>query len=386
MKVSVDLVAPTDLPRAGAKAIRVALTEKHGIAVEMSRYPPPGVTYSFATPIPQRFRLVGSVIKGYLGRYEAGDHDLLEAVMSPILTHSPWIYSSGNFIQATSFNVLGAPLPRRMRVQYIASLLAKKNFKKMIFRSRAGLTTMHSYGRIDDPALLAKATVVYPAVRRVPDVAVDLRRRAVNILFSGEFFRKGGVNVVDAFERAQHLYPSITLTLCCDGQIDFNTPNRALKKQYLTRLAGNPAIHNLGRVARDDFVERILPSADIFAMPSYVEVFGFALLEAMAFGIPIISTNHFAIPEMVEHSTSALLVDTSRFDCEQLFRGYVVREIPDDFCEHVTDAVFRYLCMLIESPELRHRLGSAGQAIARTRFSFEARHAAMLQVYEEALR
>jgi glycosyltransferase involved in cell wall biosynthesis len=121
-------------------------------------------------------------------------------------------------------------------------------------------------------------------------------------------------------------------------------------------------------------------------MPSYIEVFGFALLEAMALGIPSISTNHFAIPEMVEHDVSALLVDTSSFDCETLFRGYVVRQIPDSFREHVTDQVFRYLCRLIESSRLRQRLGQAAQQVARTKFSFDARNAAMLNVYQEALR
>jgi glycosyltransferase involved in cell wall biosynthesis len=281
--------------------------------------------------------------------------------------------------------MLGAPVPRQIRLHYIANLLAQQNFKKLVFWSRAGIATMQGYGRIDDPALLAKATVVYPAVRRIPDVTAPPRERRVNIRFSGEFFRKGGVNVVDAFERAQQFYPGITLTLCCDQRIDFNTPNSSLKHEYMTRLSGNSAIRNLGRIARDEIVERVLPAADIFAMPSYVEVFGFALLEAMAFGIPIISTNHFAIPEMVEHTVSALLVDTSSFDCEMLFRGYVVTTIPDPFREHVTDAVFRYLCMLIESTDLRRQLGTAGQIVARTRFSFEARNAAMLKVYQEAL-
>ena len=41
---------------------------------------------------------------------------------------------------------------------------------------------------------------------------------------SGDFFRKGGANVVDAFERLQDSHPGIRLTLCC-ADSDFHTPN-----------------------------------------------------------------------------------------------------------------------------------------------------------------
>ena len=44
----------------------------------------------------------------------------------------------------------------------------------------------------------------------------------------------------------------------------------------------------------------------------------------------------FAIPEMIDHGVSGYLVDTNRFDCETMFRGYMVNEIPEEFLRHVT--------------------------------------------------
>jgi glycosyltransferase involved in cell wall biosynthesis len=120
-------------------------------------------------------------------------------------------------------------------------------------------------------------------------------------------------------------------------------------------------------------------------MPTYVEAFGMAIVEAMAFGIPVIATNHFAIPEMVEDGVSGLLIDTRRFDCEQLFRGYIVREIPEDFRTHVTETFFGHLCRLIESIDLRRSIGLAGLEVVRTRFSFEQRNARILEIYRQAL-
>jgi glycosyltransferase involved in cell wall biosynthesis len=110
-----------------------------------------------------------------------------------------------------------------------------------------------------------------------------------------------------------------------------------------------------------------------------------AIIEAMAFGIPVISTNHFAIPEIIEDEASGLLIDTTRFDCDNLFSGYTVRDIPSDFREYMTEAVFDRMCRLIESLELRRSIGQAALEVARTKFSFERRNAKVLEIYARAL-
>jgi glycosyltransferase involved in cell wall biosynthesis len=355
------------------------------MAREFSLFPPPGVQYSFIKPRPSRFRAIRSPIKGFLQRYDAEPGGLVEAVLSPVYTDSRWLYSVANLQEAMAFNLFGCPVPRAARVSYIKNLLIRDNFKKLVFWSRAGAETLRTYGGIEDEKLLRKVTVVYPSIRDVPDDLIRFDDRGASLLFSGDFFRKGGVNVVDAFERAQRTYPSIRLRLCCDEAIDFNTRDADLRAEYLGKIGRNDAI-TLGRIPRDELIRDILPTTDIFLSPTYVEAFGYAILEAMAFGIPVISTTHFAIPEMVEHGTSGFLIDTKPFDCERLFRGYVVNRIPREFSEYMTDHVFRFLSELLESAELRMRMGLAGLAIARTRFSPEERNSQMLEIYREALR
>jgi hypothetical protein len=78
--------------------IRVGFTEAHGMAAELTCFPPPGVQYSFITPQPPgAFRLIQSPIKGYGGRYESDQHDLIEAIMTPAATRNRWILSCANF-------------------------------------------------------------------------------------------------------------------------------------------------------------------------------------------------------------------------------------------------------------------------------------------------
>lgn len=61
-------------------------------------------------------------------------------------------------------------------------------------------------------------------------------------------------------------------------------------------------------VERTD-VLRFFMIADTFALPSFVEGLPIALLEAMAIGIPSISTNVYGIPEAIRHEETGLLVE-----------------------------------------------------------------------------
>ena len=366
--------------------VRVGFTEAHGMAKELSRLPADGVQYSFLRPLPRsRVSAIGSPIKGYLGHYESDEVDLIEAVLSPIHTRNRWVYSLAHFAEACAFDLAGVPLPRTARVAYIKQLISRPNFKKLIFWSRAGYDTLASYGGIEPSTLAGKATVVYPAVRRVRDDLIRFGDHDLRLFFSGDFFRKGGVHVIDAFERARQRYPGLSLTVCCDERIDFNTPNRALRAEYLHKLETMPGVVNKGRISREALMTEVYPQTDIFLMPTYVEAFGMAVVEAMAFGIPVISTNYFAIPEIIDDEVSGLLIDTTAFDCDRLFKGYTVREIPAEFREYMTDAVFSRMCRLIESRDLRKSIGLAARDVARTKFSFERRNAAVLDIYRQAV-
>jgi glycosyltransferase involved in cell wall biosynthesis len=373
-------------PSPGARAIRVGFTEAHGMAKEAARNPPDGVQFSFLHALPRsRFNVIGSPIKGYFGSYEAVDVDVIEAVMSPIRTNSRWVCSLAHFAEACAFEIAGAPIPRSLRVAYVKRLFARPNCKKLIFWSKAAHETLSSYAGIDPSTLNGKDAIVYPAVRRIPDDLVRYGDHDIRLFFSGDFFRKGGVHAIDAFERARQRYPGISLTVCCDERIDFNTPNRSLRDEYLHKLKTVPGILNKGRISREELMTEVYPDTDIFLMPTYVESFGMAVLEAMAFGIPVISTNHFAIPEIIEDEVSGLLIDTTRFGCDRLFSGYTVRQIPSDFREYMTDAVFGHMCRLIESLELRRSIGQAALEVARTKFSFDRRNASILDIYRQAL-
>ncbi|MBN1442014.1 MAG: glycosyltransferase, partial [Planctomycetes bacterium] len=68
----------------------------------------------------------------------------------------------------------------------------------------------------------------------------------------------------------------------------------------------------LGAVHR---VEEVLPQLDIFLLPSEYESFGLAALEAMACGVPVISTRTGGVPELIEHGVSGFLCEVGDYRC-----------------------------------------------------------------------
>jgi colanic acid/amylovoran biosynthesis glycosyltransferase len=99
-------------------------------------------------------------------------------------------------------------------------------------------------------------------------------------------------------------------------------------------------------------VQRLLGNAHIFLAPSVTAESGdqegipVAIMEAMARGLPVISTWHSGIPELVEDERSGLLV-------------------PERDAEALADA----LQTLLETPECLLEMGKAGRRIVEEQFS-----------------
>ena len=239
---------------------------------------------------------------------------------------------------------------------------------------------------MDDSKLIEKCRVVYPAIREID--RRWMRNRVpgseLTLMFNGNFFIKGGAHVVDAFERVQKIIPGARLRLCCDENKDFATTNQALRERYLVRIRSNSGI-KLGRVTRDEMLRSVLPSTDIYLLPTYADAFCFAVLEAMSFGIPVVATNYFAIPEMVEDGVTGVLVDTSTFDCAKMFPGCAVGHIPMEFHAYVCDCVFRGIVQLVGSSRTMQEMGEAAISRVREKFSFQVRNSVMSEIYESAL-
>jgi glycosyltransferase involved in cell wall biosynthesis len=94
--------------------------------------------------------------------------------------------------------------------------------------------------------------------------------------------------------------------LTCAGSITHDVATVAALEKQLDRLALRSRVSLLGNLD-PEALERHYERADLFVLPSYLEGYGMALAEAVARGIPVVSTTGGAIPETVPAGASILV-------------------------------------------------------------------------------
>jgi N-acetyl-alpha-D-glucosaminyl L-malate synthase BshA len=88
-------------------------------------------------------------------------------------------------------------------------------------------------------------------------------------------------------------------------------PDRYMAEKLSRELGLIDRVIFFGKV-RD--TNHILPIADLFLLPSETESFGLAALEAMAVGVPVVSSNTGGIPEVNLHNFSGFLSDVGNIE------------------------------------------------------------------------
>ena len=111
-------------------------------------------------------------------------------------------------------------------------------------------------------------------------------------------------DVVKVFSKINDAMPA-QLLLIGDG------PERYKIETMCRELGKCGQIHFAGK---SKTIERFLINADLFILPSETESFGLAALEAMAAGVPVISSNTGGLPEVNEHGVSGFLSNVGDID------------------------------------------------------------------------
>lgn len=145
--------------------------------------------------------------------------------------------------------------------------------------------------------------------------------------------RKGIIYLIEALAKIKN--NSLTLHLVGNRKNNsayYNQLKHAVEKFKLTECV---VFHD---GADQENLKKLYASADIFVLPSFKETFGIVFLEAMHYGLPIITTNVSAMPELIEENQNGLLVP------------------PAD-----SEALAKAISKLIENPELIKAMGETGR-------------------------
>jgi L-malate glycosyltransferase len=124
-------------------------------------------------------------------------------------------------------------------------------------------------------------------------------------------------DVIEIFDRVQKEIPA-RLVLIGDG------PERSRAEW----LAVNKGIHNkVDFLGKQDRIHEKLPVADVMLLPSELESFGLAALEAMACEVVPIGTNRGGVPEVIEHGKTGFLAEVGDVDT---MANYAIELLSDE--------------------------------------------------------
>jgi glycosyltransferase involved in cell wall biosynthesis len=110
---------------------------------------------------------------------------------------------------------------------------------------------------------------------------------------------KDHATLIEAASRLRARLPEVFFVIAGEGEL---------------RAALEARTRDLGLADRVVFagfrtdLDRLLPSFDVFCLSSHMEGLGTSLLDAMAFGLPVVATGAGGIPEAVEDGRTGLLV------------------------------------------------------------------------------
>lgn len=188
-----------------------------------------------------------------------------------------------------------------------------------------------------------------------PIVNKDNRHHSDIILYAGTVNeRKGYKDLIRAFASIADKYPSWRLAIAGNGEIEEG-------KQLAGHLGVAERVEFLGWVS-GDAKERAFKSASIFCLPSYAEGFPMAVLDAWAYGLPVITTPVGGIPDVAVGGENMLL-----------FNPGDIKSLSDS------------LNQLISNQKMRNKISEASLCFAANRFSQDAINHRLETIYENML-
>ena len=353
---------------------------------EITDFPPKGVTYIYDkpkgdhnSPLMRNKRIAIALIQKYfqvprMAKIKDDEkYDLIHSTRGILIRNKkPWIVDleSGAAFAGLKWETLKKPIMKKLIRKYLSSQYCKK----IMPQSNAAKQTLLEH--IDCSGFEHKIDTLYLAyhttiLKRKPS-------KIVRLSFIGrDFYEKGGNDVLEAFKILNKKYPD-KISLKYKGNVPENKKLNLTNVKYLANIPDPKK-----------FYEEIFGDCDIYVQPTTIDSFGVSILEAMSTGLPIVCTDDFTLPELVEDGYNGFLVKSfvHWYPYASTSRGMEYqKKAEEDHPETIKELVEK-ISILIENKKLREQMGrNSFKLVSTGKFSIKERNKKLRRIYDEALK
>jgi len=253
-----------------------------------------------------------------------------------------------------------------IRIGFYTLLKRKSSFRRFLSNAKAILIGTEYLLDYIPKSAKSKIHIVFDTVidlTEFENIRQEKKHEYTQIVFSGHLSAIKGISLlIDAIKKLKDTNSEVIcrmkVIILGDGTLRRKTEKR-IKKYGLTN-----SISLIGRVGREQALQ-YLKESDIFCLPTIRENGGLAILEAMACGLPVITSNYGG-PKFSINEKCGIKIEVENY------KQYV---------NDLADALEK----LIRDENLRKKMGLYARERVRQKFSLQALERKILQIYNGIL-
>ncbi len=216
-------------------------------------------------------------------------------------------------------------------------------------------------------------------------------REPIRLLFVGRnALRKGIVPTINAIQILRDGGVDVRLTLVTTLDVSddyvFDSATSSIP-ELRSRIESSPWIMHIDR-ASNEAVRRWMGEHDAFVMPTFDESLGWVIVEAGMDGCPVITTDVFAIPELVDDGASGRLLSLPKNSSQRwpglFLRGDEKRDCIAEATNSLTGQLVSALDSICRDRSVLNRWGQCARAKMMSMFDRDQATMRLQQIYDDA--
>ncbi|MEM4396993.1 MAG: glycosyltransferase family 4 protein [Candidatus Woesearchaeota archaeon] len=273
--------------------------------------------------------------------------------------------------------------------KFLKIALESKRCKKILPWTNAAALSLKNLIKSD--IIEEKIEVVYPTIeakidlKKLRKIRESKKDKEITFLFVAfDFYRKGGPEAVNAFIKLNKKIKNAKMIFICRIEKEFEKYKKQSKNLFF-----------LGLKTKQELYEKYFLESDIFVYPTYNDSYGVVFLEAMSFGLPIITIEDFSSTELIINEKNGFVI--KGYENRWYDDKYQMKKDSTDIKkiiswqtkqekERIVNEIYEKMLLFCENKKVMEKISKNNiEEITKGRFSNEKRNKRLFEIYKKAI-